>query len=194
MINSEINLLPDKSSLKRQQLLSLVSCKSVLPPPIWRPHILPRHTAANCIVTLQICSSNQLNLVWGTNLTTGMIRILGGSLLVTWDQDESGITMKPEIVCYCYLPVFLSSFLHPPSPHAHICPLYSILRRCGNKVWLLETKPKGNCLGWETRNSSCPVFYFKAVLLSPQCLKPDSVDEICKSENAVGDCCWWPLT
>lgn len=78
------------------------------------PKTLPRHSAANCIVTLQICSSNQLNLTWGTNLTTGMIRILGGLLLVTWDCDERGITMKPEIVCYCYLPVFLSSFLHPP--------------------------------------------------------------------------------
>lgn len=133
---------------------------------------LPRHTAANCIVTLQICSSNQLNLTWGTNLTTGMIRIQGGSPLVTWDRDESGITMKPEIACYCYLPVFLSSFSIHPFLHAHICPLYSILWRCGNKVWLLETKPKANCLGWEARNSFCPIFYYKAHLPSPECKNP----------------------
>lgn len=60
------------------------------------PPTTPRQTAANCIVTLQICSGNQLGLTWAGGLTTGMIRILGGSPLVTWERDESRITMKAE--------------------------------------------------------------------------------------------------
>lgn len=155
------------SPSKKSTTYSLVSCESLPGPTNLMARTLPRQTAANCIVTLQICSSNQLNLTWGTDLTTGMIRILGGSPLVTWDRDESGITMKPEIVCYCYLPVFLSSFSIHPAPHAHVCPLYSILQGCGNKVWLVETKPKGNCLRWETRNSSD--LYYRAHLPSPEC-------------------------
>ncbi len=134
MIKSETNLFAD-FSLKEDNTFPARSpanlCKD---PSNQTDQTLPRHTAANSIVTLQICSSNQLNLTWGSDLTTGMIRILGGLPLLTWDRDESGITMKPEIACYCYLPVFLSSFSIHPFAHAHICPLHSILVRCGNKV------------------------------------------------------------
>lgn len=69
-----------------------------------------------------------------------MIRILAGLAPVAGDQDESGITMKSEIRCYCYLPVFLSSSLYPPLfLRAYACLLYSFPRRSGNKVWVLET-------------------------------------------------------
>lgn len=126
MIKSEINLFTDNSLQEEQQLPSMVSCDPLHRPPlIWRPQTLPRHTAANCIVTLQICSCNQLSLSWGTNLTTGMIRILGGSPLLTWDRDESSITMKLEIACHCYLPVFLSSFsIQPFCPCPRLSPLF----------------------------------------------------------------------
>lgn len=94
------------------------------------PQTLPRHTATNCIVTLQICSSNQLNLTRGTDLTTGMIRILGGSLLVTRERDESWITMEAEIVCYCYLAVLCPRHLLTPVS----VPFHSVFGRCGNRV------------------------------------------------------------
>lgn len=108
---------------------------------------LPRHATTNCIVTLQICSTNQLNLTWGTNLTTGMIRILAGSLLSLGtemrEELQWGLKLCVIVTSLCSRPLF---FIHP-FPHAHICPLYSILHGCGNKVWLLETKPKGQ-LSW----------------------------------------------
>lgn len=82
-----------------------------------------------------------------------------------------------------------------PFPHAHVCPLYSILRRCGNKVWLLETKPKGNCLEWEARNSTCAVFYYGAALSSPECKNPSFERRNMQSlsENAMKDLSRWPL-
>lgn len=67
------------------------------------------------------------------------------------------------VTSLCSCPLFS---IHP-APHAHVCPLYSILQGCGNKVWLVETKPKGNCLRWETRNSSD--LYYRAHLPSPEC-------------------------
>lgn len=195
MVRTEINLFADKSLQEYNGFPARPLATLSTDPTNPTAQTLPRHTAANCIVTLQICSSNQLNLTWGTYLTTGMIRILGGLPLVTWDQDESGITMKPEIVCYCYLPAFLSSFSIQPFPHAHVCPLYSIRRRRGNKVWLLETKPKGNHLGWETRNSSCPAVYYTAHLASPECKKPWFARWNTESfwGNVTEDWTWWPL-
>lgn len=85
----------------------------LVPPPFplsLYPQTPPRQTAANCIVTLQICSANQLGLTWAGGLTTGMIRILGGSPLVTWERDESRITMKAED----YAPIAAS--IRPLSP------------------------------------------------------------------------------
>lgn len=91
------------------------SVHPLYPPP--RPPT-PRQTAANCIVTLQICSGNQLGLTWAGGLTTGMIRILGGSPLVTWERDESRITMKAEdyapIVASIQPFFFFSLFFLPP--------------------------------------------------------------------------------
>lgn len=85
--------------------------------PLRTPPSTPRQTAANCIVTLQICSGNQLGLTWAGGLTTGMIRILGGSPLVTWERDESRITMKAEDyapIVASIQPFFFPLFFLPP--------------------------------------------------------------------------------
>lgn len=121
---------------------------------------LPRQAAANCIVTLQICSGNQLGLTWGSGLTTGMIRILGGSPLVTWDRDESGITMKLEITCYCRLRP--SRF----APVRSVLAFRDALKRC-------DCRRQSRRTGVWARNSRCPILHCggtPAVSISEQTL------------------------
>lgn len=89
-------------------------------PPIGRPEPSLGVATANCIVALQICSSNQLGLTRGACLTTGMIKILPAAPPATRDRDESSITTKPEIRRHCYLPrvpvapLFAAALVCPP--------------------------------------------------------------------------------
>lgn len=105
------------------------------------PPTTPRQTAANCIVTLQICSGNQLGLTWAGGLTTGMIRILGGSPLVTWERDESRITMKAED--YAPIVASIQPFFFFPFLFAPAGPLRSSRQPAVKEVRLLETKARG---------------------------------------------------
>lgn len=110
-INSQINLFTEKLS-------HAVPLPQI--PPIGRPEPSLGVATANCIVALQICSSNQLGPTRGACLTTGMIKILPAVPPATRDRDESSITTKPEIRRHCYLPrvpgapLFAAALVCPP--------------------------------------------------------------------------------
>lgn len=140
----------------------LLRCSTLTPADV-AAQTLPRQAAANCIVTLQICSGNQLSLTWGSGLTTGMIRILGGSPLVTWERDESSITMKLEITCYCCLRP--SRF----APVRSVLAFRDALKRCDCR----RQSRRLGIWGGEARNSCCPILHCggtPAVSMSEQTL------------------------
>lgn len=150
MMNSEINLPANKSTAGASGVFPVHSPVTFSLSDVWSP---PKATAANCIVTLQICSTNQLHLTWGTSLTTGMIRnpglLAGCHQGPRWERNYNEAWNCVLLLALCVpVPLFSTSVLS-------ILSLADVVTRCD--CW--RQSQKSNCLGWETRNSSCPIFH-----------------------------------
>ena len=169
MINSEFNLLADESLYEDNNFQRGLPWASLQTPPIWWPKpsqgILQQIASLLCKFVQAINSISLGVPIWQQEwLESWAARCLS---LGTEMRVELQWSLKLHVIVtsLCSLPLF-SIY---PFTHGHVCPLYSILWKCGNKVWLLETKPQGNCLEWDSRNSSCAVFYYRADLPSLEC-------------------------
>lgn len=158
-ISSEINLLADESLWENNHFQPGLLRVSPRTPPIWRPRPsegIPKQIALLLCKFVQAINSISLGVAiwqqeWLESWTTRCLS-LGTEMRV---ELQWSLKLCVIVTSLCSSPLFS---IYPFLP-VHVCPLYSILWRCGNKVWLLETKPKGTCAEWEARNSSCPVFY-----------------------------------
>lgn len=146
MINSEINLLADKSVCEDNNFQPGFPWVSPQTSPIRRPKpsqgILQQIALLLCKFVQAINSISLGVPIWQQEwLESWVARCLS---LGTEMRAELQWSLKLRVIVgsLCSRPL-LSIY---PFPLAHVCPLYSILWRCGNKVWLLETKPQGHCL------------------------------------------------
>lgn len=175
IMNSEINLVADNFLWEGNNFPAWSPATLSTDATNLMPKTLQRHQIALLVCKfVQAINSVSLGVpIWQQE----WLESWAASLLVTWDRDERGITTRPEIACYCCLPVFLSSPLPPPF---FSCPRLSLSLPFSNCVWLLETTPKGNCFGWEARNSPDACFITKQNGYRLSAKPSDLGDEICK--------------